>query len=211
MRISFHSPLAAALTVVILGVAGSAAWSAAPDAGRVEAIATMLPEASRGVGRPIDDRAAWEPVAKSDEAAKTIRQAESLLGTPIPEITDELFLDYSRTGNRTRCQSVIGRRRSRLNALVLAECLENRGRFLPEIEKMLLATCDEKTWVLPAHDRGLTNFEGTQITIDLRSSAVGWTLATIDYWLAARLSPPVRQRVAEEIERRVFTPFELMV
>lgn len=211
MRISFCSPLAVALTGIILGVAGSVALSAAPDAERIEAIAAMLPKAPRGVGRPIDDRAAWDPVAKSDEAAKTIRQAESLLGTPIPEITDELFLDYSRTGNRTRCQSVISRRRSRLNTLVLAECLENRGRFLAEIEKTLLATCDEKTWVLPAHDRGLTNFEGTQITIDLRSSAVGWTLATIDYWLAARLSPSVRERIAKELERRVFTPFEVMV
>ncbi|HLA84720.1 MAG TPA: heparinase II/III family protein [Thermoguttaceae bacterium] len=202
------------LCVVLLAVLGLPSLLIAqgpPEASRVEAIARMLPAAPRGVGRPITDRAAWGVLAKSPAAAKVIKRAEGLLGQPLPELTDDLFLEFSRNGNRTRCQQVLGIRHGRLGPLAAAECIEYQGRFLPEIEKTLVAICDEKTWVLPAHDGGLTNFKGTRITIDLRSSAVGWELATVDYWLGARLSPAVRQRVRDELARRIFKPYERMV
>jgi len=199
------------LAAMIVGVASAVAWSAAPDPQRVEAIARMLPETPCGVGRPIDDRVAWDLIATDKHATKIIRLAEGLLTTPMTEISDDLYLEYSRNGNRSRYEAAIDQRRARLDHLVLAECLENRGRFLPEIEKCILATCDEKTWVLSAHDRGLTNFRGTEITIDLHSSSMGWMMATIDYWLAERLSPATRKRIAGELERRVFRPFEGLV
>jgi len=182
-----------------------------PDPGRVEAITRMLPATPRGVGRPIDDRPAWDALARTPQGAKLIQRAEGFLGKPLPELTDELYLEFSRNGNRSRCQSVIGARHGRLAPLVVAECLENRGRFLPEIEKTLIAICDEKTWVLPAHDRALTNFHGTRVTVDLRSSAAAWELATADYWLAKRLAPATRKRLADELHRRIFGPYERMV
>ena len=38
-----------------------------------------------------------------------VANAGKVAAQPIPELTEELYLDYSRTGNRTRCQAVIGR------------------------------------------------------------------------------------------------------
>ena len=182
-----------------------------PDAARVEQLASMLPEAPLGVGRPIDDRKAWQAVAQAPGFRGVVREAERLLPTPMPELTDELFLDFSRTGNRTRCQHVLSGRHSRVSALVLAECLENRGRFLPGIEAAIRAVCSEQTWVMPAHDRRLQNFEGKIVEIDLAVAGLSWNLATAHYWLGDRLSPELRQLIQSELDRRTFRPFEGMV
>ena len=126
----------------------------------------------------------------------------------MPELPDALFLDYSRTGNRDRYQGVNSRRHSRCFNLILAECLENKGRFLPAIDEALRAILAEKTWVLPAHDGSLRNFEGKVVEIDLASSAMAAALATADYWLGDKFRPETRKLLRSELERRAFTPFE---
>jgi hypothetical protein len=108
-----------------------------PDAARVTAYEKMLPAAPKGIGAKIEDRATWEALAKHPAAAQIVKDAESTLKTPIPELTDDLYLDYTRTGNRDHCQTVIFKRQDRLSALVLAECFENKGRFLPGIEEAI--------------------------------------------------------------------------
>ncbi|GAB6165469.1 hypothetical protein JCM19992_14690 [Thermostilla marina] len=126
----------------------------------------------------------------------------------MPPLTDEVYLDFSKTGNRTRGQRVISQRTSRVHTLALAECVEHKGRFIPALEEAIAELCRDKTWVLPAHDRSLANFRRETTEIDLNSSAVGWMLATIDYWLADELSPETRTIIRENLERRIFTPFE---
>jgi hypothetical protein len=173
--------------------------------------AALLPEKPCGIGRPITDRQAWQAVAAAPAFKDAVRRAEKLLSEPIPELTDDLYLDFSRTGNRQRCQRVLGERHARYQELVLAECIENRGRFLPAIEQSIQAVCGDKTWVLPAHDGGLKNFKGTEITIDLRSSDVGWRLATVRYWLGDKLSATTRTLIDDRLEQRVFSPFANMI
>jgi hypothetical protein len=97
---------------------------------RIEAVAAMLAERPAGIGRPISDRKAWNALAKHEAYKNVIPSAAKLLATPLPDQPDDLYLDFSRTGNRTRWQKVMGRRRGRIATLVLAECLENRGRFV---------------------------------------------------------------------------------
>ncbi len=181
------------------------------DAGRLAELASLLPAQPVGVGRPVADREAWGVLAQAREFRDVIAAAEKLLPEPIPEPTEELYLEFSRTGNRSRYQDVLGERRSRLSTLVLAECLENRGRFLPAIEATILVTCAEKSWLLPAHDRGLRNFRGEVVEIDLASAATACNLATLAYWLGDRLSGDVRQRIGDELKRRAFQPFESYV
>ena len=171
----------------------------------------MLPAKPVGVGRPVADRAAWDVLAKAREFRGVVAKAEELLPQAIPDPTDELYLDFSRTGNRTRYQRVWRERRGRLSALVLAECLENRGRFLSAIEATVRATCAEKSWLLPAHDRDLKNFRGEVVEIDLASAAVSWDLATMSFWLGDKLSADVRTLIAEQLERRAFQPYESYV
>jgi len=178
------------------------------DPDRVEQLAAMLPASLEGVGRPADDRTTWQAVARLEEFRSTVARAEAVVKQPMPELSDELFLDFSRTGNRSRCQRVIRERHGRLPVLVLAECIEGRGRFVPAIEETIRGICSEKTWVLPAHDRSLSNFNKTGITVDLASSAMSWQLATADYWLGERLNADVRKLIRSELEWRTFEPYE---
>ncbi|MFA6563676.1 MAG: heparinase II/III family protein [Verrucomicrobiia bacterium] len=221
--ITFRQLLTISLAFLILAVTGGhSARSASPqkpskpkrtavptppvDAARVTAVAAMLPEHPEGVGRPIGERAAWDALAKLKAYRDVVRRAEKLRTQPLPEQPDDLYLDFSRTGNRTRWQNVAFERRSRLTWLTLAECLENNGRFLPKIEELIAAFCAEKTWVMPAHDRRLTNFNGTFIDVDLASSALAWNLGTADRLLGDKLGAATRQRIRESVERFVLAP-----
>jgi len=202
-----------ALAVVLIAGACRAALGAASPLSeeRIDALAAMLPERPSGFGRPIADRAAWEGLARLPAFAGVVPRAEALLKQPIPPQPDELYLDFSRTGNRTRWQRVAWRRRSRLKDLALAECLEAKGRFLPAIEQTIEALCAERTWVMPAHDGGLANFKGERIDIDLGSSQLAWSLATVDYLLGDRLRARTRRLLRENVRRRVLDPFRDMV
>lgn len=201
-----------ALAMFCMTTASFAGISGPPDEARVEFYKKLLPEKPRGVGAPISDRKAWEDVAKSNASVgEIIKQAEAALTTPMPELTDELYLDYSRTGKRDACQAVMFLRRGRLRTLTLAECFENKGRFLPAIEATIRSACAEKSWMYPAHDIGLRVFKGQAMDIDLGSSDFAWQLATANYWLGDKLSPEIRKLIARELERRIFTPFTLAV
>ena len=181
------------------------------DQDRVRAVAGMLAERPAGVGQPATDRAAWDTLAAHASFQDIVSRAERLLAEPIPDQPDDLYLDFSRTGNRTRWQRVSGQRRGRVTYLCLAECLENKGRFIPPLEQIVAALCDERTWVMPAHDRSLTNFEGKTIDIDLASSALAWNLATAHYLLGDKLSQRTRELIRDNVRRRILDPYVAMV
>jgi hypothetical protein len=210
MKIIYTILVILVFNTIVVSMAHSAETTS-PDPDRVKAFEKMLPGAPRGVGSPISNRKAWEELAKRTTAQIVIKEAEKLLKTPTPDLTDDLYLDFSRTGNRKRYEQVLAKRHERYGILALAECLENRGRFLPGIEAAITAVCSDKTWVYPAHDASLRNFKGEEIEIDLNSASVSWNLAAIDYWLAEKLSPAIRKLIADELERRTFTPFTKMV
>lgn len=181
------------------------------DAGRIHDIAAMLSAEPAGFGWPATNRAAWNKLAATEAFAKVIPDAAKLLRKNLPEQPDNLFLDYSRTGNRTRWQKVAASRRIRVEQFTLAEALENRGRFLPPLEKTIAALCAEKTWVLPAHDGNLDNFNGREIIPDLAATGLGAELAEADFILGDKLSPATRQLIHANVQRRVLTPFRNMI
>jgi hypothetical protein len=206
-----HALCAVLLVNVLTGYLTYAAEITPPDPARVTAYEKMLPKTPRGIGATIEDRQTWEALANHLPSAKIIKDAEKMLQTPMPELTDDLYLDYSRTGNRDRCQAVIFKRQDRVSTLVLAECFENRGRFMPAVEEAIVSVCGEKTWVFPAHDGSLQNFKGRVIEIDLNSSYCSWNLATAAYWLGDKLGPKTRKLLADNLERRTFMPFTKMI
>lgn len=182
-----------------------------PSSERIDQIAAMLGPEPSGLGHPCDDRDRWASLAGQKDFKELIADAARLVEEPMPELPDDLFLDYSRTGNRKRWESVAFARRGRIRTLVLAECSENQGRFLPAIEATIRALCAEKTWVYPAHDSGLRNFKEKQIDIDLGSSYVAAELGLTDYLLASKLIPEVRELVRARVRKLVLEPFRDMV
>ena len=204
--------LLACFVVVLLLAVGSVAEAAEepPGAQRVAQIAAMLPARAEGLGQPCSDREAWQTLAALPQWQNVVERAQGLLDDPLPEQPDDLYLDFSRTGNRTRWQRVSGQRRGRLAPLVLAECLENKGQFIPALESLVQALCAERTWVMPAHDRSLTNFEGKTTDIDLASAALGWNMATAVHLLGEKLSAETRSLIADNLSRRVLAPYRDM-
>lgn len=178
---------------------------------RIEQIASMLEKGHGLPGRPISDRATWGRLASNPAYAAMVIKAEPLLQAPLPDLPDELFLDFSRTGNRDRWQRVDGTRRSRLVPLVLAECVENKGRFLPALQDLITTLCAERTWVLPAHDSKLVEFYGKERHIDLASSALAGEFAMTDRLLGEKLTTEVRALLRENVKRRVVEPYQAMI
>jgi len=198
------------VTLCLAALTSSATASMELDPSRVQEIAATLPARPVGVGRPVQDRDAWGRLAAQPGFASVMGEAQRLARDPDPELSDDLFLDFSRTGNRDRCQAVLGSRTTRLTTFALAECLEDKGRFLVPLAKTIEVLCSERTWVYPAHDAKLDNFYGRTNQMDLRSTAVGWQLATVDYALNDKLPKNVRDRLRANVERRILEPYRAM-
>ncbi|MHC4250818.1 MAG: hypothetical protein ACYS9X_16960 [Planctomycetota bacterium] len=197
---------------LVLAALATGAWGAdvAKLRDRADAIAKTLPARPEGVGRPVTDRDAWRELAGHPAYAGVVKRAEAYLEEKLPPISDELYLDFSKTGNRTRWQSAASRRYGRLPWLVIAECIEDGGRFIEPFEEVVRALAADSTWVMPAHDRSLANFHGKSVDIDLRSAAMGWTLATAHWLLGDRLPSQTRRLIRDECRRRVLVPFRDM-
>jgi len=186
--------------------------AALPDPQRIREIAGWLPAHAAGIGQPIANRAAWEKVAADyPQLNEVIAQAVKAAAKPLERQRDDLFLEFSQNGNRERWQTAENPRRERIQTFALAECLENKGRFVAPLEQAIAAICAEKTWVLSAHDRSLRNFHGETVEIDLGAAMMAGTLATTDYLLGDKLSPATRRLIRDNLQRRIFTPYQSVI
>lgn len=133
-----------------------------------------------------------------------IREAELCLGADAGILSGELYAEFARSGNRTRYENVNFRRRRLLNRLALGEICEERGRFLPELSRIIRCTLQERSWVLPAHSGGRLP-DGAETNIDLFSSQTAAALAMISARLPLDIA--LQKRIWETIDARIFSPF----
>ena len=174
---------------------------------RVAEIASYLPERPAAPGARISDRAAWEKLQDLPSSERIMRNAEALLRRPIPEIPDELYLEYSKIGVRTTFDIPYHQRMSSAVTLATAECLENKGRFVQKLIEYLDVICAERSWVQSAHDRGMRTFDGKEFNVDLGASERAWSCAWIVSALKGTLPLAVSEKVKGEIARRIFAPY----
>ena len=120
---------------------------------------------------------------------------------------DDLFLEYSKTGIRVNYERQIFAARANVGVLVLAECAENKGRFLPKIKEYIDLYCGLRTWLLPAHDKNLENFNGTAHDIDLSDAETGLHLATAWWLLRDKLDAETNEKLLANLRERVVEPF----
>ena len=181
-----------------------------PTQEQIDEIAVMLPATPQGIGRPITDRAAWAVAAQQPKFQKQEINAAKFVNEPTPALTDALFNDLKVTGRQDTYLDPFRRRTSRLVAFVVAECIQNKGTYLPAIESELNAILDEKSWATPGSIMSpwADHRYGGLDCIDLATAARAWTLATTDYWLGDKLNPETRQRLRAEMKHRVFDLYE---
>lgn len=147
---------------------------------------------------------------------------------PMPELKEEDFFLFHRTGNRLVYENAyFGRRKYLTVYAILAlwdkelsmqgifekqmEAGNNTSKtdvYINYLENILFNICNEKFWALPAH----INFDkieetDTQLTIDLFAAETAQALSEIVLRLYDRLSCEVINRVQGEVCRRVLVPF----
>lgn len=172
---------------------------------RIDEIAAWLPERPAADGARITDRAAWDRLAATPHGAREVKAAAALLSRPVPDAPDAEYLEFSQNGNRSRYQTSLFRRMGGFRRLVVAESLEDRGRFIPKIADYVDAFAAQRSWTLPAHDGTLTCFNGAP-HVDLVSGELSLTLAFCSDWLGDRLPAATRAKIRAEVERRTFRP-----
>lgn len=163
----------------------------------------------------IDDRAAYDSLPK-DLRVSLIARGERCLNYDYPVIRATDFMDFKRTGNRVYFERLYFDKRYALNSLVLAECIEDGGRFLDDIINGIFSICEESGWQLPSHNSYVRNApqeilpDLTHPVMDLFACETGAQLACIQYLLGSRLdsvSPYINTRISYELERRILIPY----
>ena len=77
---------------------------------------------------------------------------------------------------------------------------------LPKLEDALYDVLSLYVWALPAHVPDIN--EENYYELDLVSTAVGATIATIDYLIGNKLHPQLKKRIDTELRRRILEPFK---
>ena len=178
---------------------------AAATSARIDEIAAWLPERPVADGARITDRAKWDALAATPQGKGEIKAAELLLDKPVPDAPDELYLEFSQNGNRSHYQDHLSKRMGGYAHLYVAECLENKGRFIPKIVEYVDAFCAMKSWTLPAHDGPLSCFKGDP-HVDLMCGHIALMLAFSYDWLGDRLPAATRAKIYAEVDRRALKP-----
>jgi len=160
----------------------------------------------------IHDRAGWDAL-HPDTRAALLKDGEKYLEFHWPEMPATVFLRYSRFGIRGDYEAIRNLRMAALQALLYAECVEAKGRFVDDIVNGLWATCEESFWGVPAHlyiqkaDLGLP--DPRDPIVDLFAAQTSALVATAVYLLGDTLdkvNPLVRERCIFEAERRIIDP-----
>ncbi|MDG0809460.1 heparinase II/III domain-containing protein [Cohnella rhizosphaerae] len=161
-----------------------------------------------------ENRDAWGLMPEEPRQA-WIRAAERHIGADLPTLRASAFMAYFTEGSRTRYETIDAARRSALCTLLIAECLEGRERFVPDIVDLVWLLCEQTTWCSPAHHylsrdpaQVLSNVE--EPLFDLMAGETAATLAWTSFLLRGpldRVSPLIRARIRLEIDRRIVTPY----
>lgn len=173
---------------------------------RVREIAAMLPEKPQGIGVTYKDRGYWDSMKKDPKAKQLLEEVAAMVKKPMPPFVDSLYLHLNATNVRLPGEKMMNARYDYVFKLALAECLENKGRYMRAIENGIVALCNQKPWSIPAHDRSLQNYNGTDYYVDLVVATAGNSLAQCVYMLGDKLSMETRARVQCAFREKVFRP-----
>ena len=169
------------------------------------------------------DRESWGVLSSLEEKRPIVsaifEKAEEVLPAPVPQLTASQFMEFVRNGNRSRYEADYFARRMNLSALVFAEGIEHKGRFIDKIIDYIWALLGEPTWCVPAHiyvggDKRYvqdplptTEYE----IVDLFAAETGVFMAMILEIMSddlAAVSPSLVKRIKLEVIRRVIVPTE---
>ncbi len=128
-------------------------------------------------------------------------------------ISLSLFRDFRKTGNRKRFEDVYFDKRKKLSDLVIAECVENSGSYIPEIEEGIWSIISEPSWVLPAHNSYIRDTPQLSTPLlcrpilDLFACETAEILALTALALEDSLDEVIVEDIYSEIRERITIPY----
>lgn len=166
-----------------------------------------------------ENRAAWDGVDAEDKA-DLIAYYESMKDMPYPLLTATQFMAFVKSGSRKAYEEPYFLRRRKLIASVMHMCVTGTQTALGDVIDGIWCICEESSWVISAHN--VNPFPGTVKAaqkplpdvhdryVDLFAAQTAMILSLTGALVGGQLdaeAPIIRRRMAEEIEKRVLTPF----
>lgn len=166
------------------------------------------------------NRVYWEHIP--DEIARDIIEtAEAYLKKEILVCPATAYLAYTRTGSRAVYQKYWDDTRNRLFYMMMAEGIENQGRFVDGALDAVWAICEETSWCIPStnnqpYDDGIwralpdVQSETGQTYVQLWPAETASILSWAYYMLHDRfdaISELINQRIVYEVSRHIIHPF----
>lgn len=166
------------------------------------------------------ERAAWDALPEA-QRRQAIAAGERHLGRDWPGIKATDYLVFTRTGGRQEVDDAISRRNDALAALLMAELMEGKGRFIDDLINGVFSTCESTYWGSSAHfylyghagtlDRPTTVVPDiADPIIDIRVADTVGLLSWIYHFMRAefdQVSPVISRRLAAEIKSKVLEPY----
>ena len=162
-------------------------------------IANLLPQA---------DDTFWRDSIPLEMRQSYVEYGEQYLGKPWTVLPWTVFAENKKTGNRVNYEALCFEKRRQLAAIVMAEIMEGKGRFMGDIIDGMGSFCEETWWGIPAHYPKaipLTELQEVDLFNAETASLIVWTR----YMLGKQFdtfSPDLCQRIDREIERRILQP-----
>ena len=157
---------------------------------------------------PRAGEAYWRDSIPLDMRNSYIRYGEQYLGKPWQMLPFSVFAEFKTTGNRVNYEALSFEKRRQLAALVMAEVMEGKGRFLSDIINGLGSFCEETWWGLPAHYGKKIPLSHDQ-NVDLFNAETASLIVWTTYMLRPQLdafTPDLARRIDGEISRRILEP-----
>ncbi|KAG2176327.1 hypothetical protein INT43_005561 [Umbelopsis isabellina] len=163
--------------------------------------ASTIQEALNQQGPSIPELSADGPsLANTEQCKQLLRITDKFRVQDIPVLNDHLYGEYKRTGDRKSYEDPYFARRAEMTAHALAAYVSSQPeQHINELQKHIDAICNEPCWVVPAH---------TRCKVDLFNAETGFALAQIVDVLRDKMDGNLVNRVYQEIDKRILTPYE---
>ena len=162
-------------------------------------VAGLLPQA---------DDTFWRDSIPDEMRQSYIRYGEQYQGKSWTSLPWTVFAENKQTGNRVNYEGICFEKRRQLAAIVMAEIMEGKGRFMKDIIDGIGSFCEETWWGIPAHygkSIPLAELQEVDLFNAETASLIVWTRYMLEKQFN-QFSPDLCQRIDREIERRILVP-----
>ena len=149
-----------------------------------------------------------------EDKAFVISKGEEYLKYEWKTVPASAYLAYERTGERGVMESPFQANRIALNALMMAELAEGKGRFIDQIVNGAWLMCQMPSWVLSAHlPRQATHRslpDPRHQIIDLVSAGVGAEIAIAWHFFKdefEKIDPSINYTLQTSVREKILDPF----